>query len=313
MANAAPSRLGQANLAGDEKALFLQVFGGEVLTAFNETNVALDKHFVRTIESGKSASFPTTWKGDADYHTPGTEIVGTGVAHNERIITIDDLLVAPRFIADIDEAMVHYEVRSLYSRDVGMSLARKMDVNIFRTMLLSARAAANITGANGGTVVNALNSRTDASVLIDAIFAAATALDQKDVPKEDRVIFLSPTQYYLLINSGSRAIDKDLNPAGNGSVSEGVIYRIAGMPIVKTNNLPSTNVTTGLAKYQGNFSNTTALVAHRMAAGTVKLLDISLQMEWDIRRQGTLIVGRYAVGHGILRPDCAVEITNVAA
>jgi hypothetical protein len=309
MANAIPSRLGQANLAGDEKALFLQVFGGEVLSAFNETNVALDKHFVRTIESGKSASFPVIWKGGASYHTPGSEIVGETIAHNEKVISIDDLLVAPRFIADIDDAMLHYDVRSNYSRDVGMSLARQMDVNVLRTMVLAARASASVTGANGGTAIIDADANTNASSLIDSVFAAATALDQKDVPAEDRNLFLRPEQYYQLINSGSRAIDADFNPGGgNGSVAEGRIYRIAGMKIVKTNNLPSTNVTTGLAKYQGNFATTVGLVANRMAAGTVKLLDVSMQMEWDIRRQGYLLVGRYAVGHGILRPDCAVEI-----
>jgi hypothetical protein len=50
-----PSRLGQANGAGDALALFLKVFAGEVLTAFAETNVAMPRHLVRTITSGKSA------------------------------------------------------------------------------------------------------------------------------------------------------------------------------------------------------------------------------------------------------------------
>jgi hypothetical protein len=42
--------------------------------------------------------------------------------------------------------------------------------------------------------------------------------------------------------------------------------------------------------------------------GTVKLMDLGVEMAYDIRRQGTLIVGKYAMGHGILRPECAVEI-----
>lgn len=52
-----PSRLGQANGAGDALALFLKVFSGEVLTAFAETNVALSRSMVRSIKSGKSAQF----------------------------------------------------------------------------------------------------------------------------------------------------------------------------------------------------------------------------------------------------------------
>lgn len=55
MANATPSRLGQVNLAGDDQALFLKVFSGEVLTAFHRQNVFLEKSMVRTISNGKSA------------------------------------------------------------------------------------------------------------------------------------------------------------------------------------------------------------------------------------------------------------------
>jgi hypothetical protein len=39
-------------------------------------------------------------------------------------------------------------------------------------------------------------------------------------------------------------------------------------------------------------------------------MDLSLQSQWDIRRQGTLMVGRYAMGHGVLQPECAGQITN---
>lgn len=106
MANATVSRLGQANLSGDTDALFLKVFSGEVLTAFEEANVFdASKHMVRSIAHGKSASFPVTWKVTSSYHTPGVEITGGQVRHGERVITIDGLLIAPVFIANIDEAM----------------------------------------------------------------------------------------------------------------------------------------------------------------------------------------------------------------
>lgn len=55
MANMVPSRLGQKDGAGSATALFLKVYGGEVLTAFEETNVMMERHVVRSISSGKSA------------------------------------------------------------------------------------------------------------------------------------------------------------------------------------------------------------------------------------------------------------------
>lgn len=311
MANATVSRLGQANATGDAKALFLKVFSGEVLTAFAENNVALQRSMVRTIDSGSSAQFPVFGKGGAQYHTPGAEIVGSTVPHNERIITIDDLLIADRFIANIDEAMNHYDVRAPYSRDTGRALAQAMDVNILRTGILTARAAASVTGGFGGTRIVSANSGTVAADLIAAAFAAAQAMDEKDVPDTDRYLFLRPAQYYLLVNSGHPLVNRDFSP-DNGNVAEGVVYKVAGLTIVKTNNLPNSNVTTGPAAYQGNFTTTRALAMHTSAVGTVKLMDLSTEMEYDIRRQGTLIVAKYACGHGILRPEAAVEIATAA-
>jgi hypothetical protein len=55
MANATVLSIGQVNGAGATDALFLKVFGGEVMTAFAENNVVMDKHMVRSIASGKSA------------------------------------------------------------------------------------------------------------------------------------------------------------------------------------------------------------------------------------------------------------------
>jgi hypothetical protein len=307
MANATPARVGQINSAGDAKALFLKVFSGEVLTAFRERNVFLSRHMIRTIASGKSAQFPASWKATASYHTPGVEIVGQTMNHNERVISIDDLLLAPIFIPVIDEAMNHYDYRSEYSFQAGAALAKQFDINVAQVGLLSARASATVTGGNGGSIIVDADARTNADSLIQSMFDAAQALDEKDVPDEDRFVFVKPAQYYLMVNSSSKLIHADYT-SGNGGVDSGRVFRVANLEIVKTNNLPSTNVTTGPAAYQGNFTNTAALVSHRTAMGTVKLIDLATEMEYDIRRQGTLVVAKYAIGHGILRPESAVEI-----
>lgn len=312
MANANPSRPGQVNTSGDPTALFLKVFSGLVVTAFKEKNVFLARSQVRSITSGKSAQFPTIGKGSAAYHTPGAEITGTTQPSNERIIVIDDLLVASRFIAEIDEAMTHFSVRQAYADDIGRALAKAMDVNLAQVGYLCARASATVTGGFGGTKIVASGSDTNADTLIAAAFDAAQAFDEKDVPEDERYFFVKPDQYYNLVNSSSKLIHFDYNQDGtNGSVASGRVAKVAGMEIVKTNNLPNgSNVTTGVTSYQGDFTNSVALALHASAIGTVKLLDLKTEMAYDIRRQGTLLVGKYACGHGIIRPEGAVEITK---
>lgn len=302
------SRGGQADGAGDATALFLKVWSGEVLSAFRETNVAASRFMVRTIASGKSAQFPATWKATASYHTPGAYITGQVINHNERVITIDDLLIAPVFIALIDEAMSHYDYRSEYSFQCGAALAKKYDEQVLQLVALAARASATVSGGNGGTQITDADARTNADSLVQSIFDAKQALDEKDVPKQDRFTFVKPAQENILVNSSSKAIHRDYNILPNGSVAAGTIMRVAGTEIVVTNNLPDSDVNSGPTAYQGDFTNTAALVAHRTAVGTVKLLDLATEMKYQIETQGTLIVSKYALGHGILRPESAVEV-----
>lgn len=309
MAASTPSRLGANNLGGDKLNLFLKVFGGEVLTTFREKTVALNRHVVRTISSGKSAQFPATGQATASYHTPGAELTGQDIKHSERVITIDDMLVADAFVAEIDEAMNHYEVRGEYSYQLGAALAKTFDKNVLRVMGIAARTGATITGGNGGSTINDADADTAADSLAGSIFDAATKLDEKDVPDSDRFCFVKPATYYMLVQSSSKAIHKDYG--GEGSYAAGQIIRIAGIPIVPTNNLPDADESADAtidADYRDDFSTTVALVTHRSAAGTVKLRDLSVRADYDPRRLGTLMVAKYLMGHGVLRPESAVEI-----
>ena len=44
------------------------------------------------------------------------------------------------------------------------------------------------------------------------------------------------------------------------------------------------------------------------AVATAKLMDMSVESEYQVNRQGTLRVAKYAMGHNILRPACAVAL-----
>lgn len=322
MANYTVSRLGQIDGAGNTEALFLKVFSGEVLTSFEQTTAAMSRHMVRTITSGKSAQFPVMGRTDAVYHTPGTEITGDMIEHNERIITINDLLLSTVFISNIDEAMNHYDVRSVYSKEMGIALANQMDKHVFQEMIAAAQETTALPSSETdrvGTVItnasitgSALESNADD--LVEAIFLAAQNLDEKNVPNEARTIFVKPEHYYILANN-SRVQHRDFGNS-NGSSSSGRVYEVAGMELVKTNNLPTANITSGVeagdsdARHAVNATNTVALVSHPSSVGTVKLMDLATEMEYQISRQGTLMVAKYATGHGALRPEAVAHIKS---
>ena len=316
MANATAHRVGAVNGGSDKTELFMKVYGGEVLTAFEEANKTLDKQTIRNISSGKSAQFPMTWKLSANYHTPGTELVGQTSNNAEKLITIDDQLIADVFIPNIDEAMSHFDYRSEYSKQAGLALAYTWDKNSLQTGVLASRASTAVTGGNGGSVITSLTTlyRTSATDLAAGIYAAALAMDEKDIPDEEggmpRWAFLRPAQYSLLAQKTD--LYNTQTAAGNGNYADGKVLRIGGVILVKTNHLPITNIATGPTKYQGDFSKVACLVMNSKAVGTVKLMDLATEAAWDIRRQGTLMLAKYAIGQGILRSDCSVSLVTTS-
>ena len=311
MANATVSRLGQVNASGDANALFLKVFSGEVLATFQRENQMLNMTSVRQISSGKSAQFPVIGTTSSGYHTPGNEITGSSIKHAEKTINIDDLLISSAFLSNLDEAKNHYDVRSIYTAEMGRALANTVDQNLLQLAVLGARGSATITGGNGGKVVTDADADTNADSLIASIFECAQALDEKDVPSTDRFCIVKPAVYYKLVQN-DKILNRDFG-GQNGVYSDGTIIKVAGVNIVKANTAVNafanvSQVTGTNNTYHGNFSTTVAVVFHKSAIGTVKLMDLGMESEYDIRRQGNLMVAKMALGHGILRPESACEI-----
>jgi hypothetical protein len=328
------SRLGQVNAAGDNRALFLKLYAGEVLTAFEERNVFMPLHRTRTISNGKSAQFPLTGTADAKYHTPGSLIQADAVKHGERTVTVDDLLISSQFISNIDEAMNHYDVRSIYSKEAGYALSNTADKNIARIIakaasITNATEAAAAFGSAFDEEVYTANQNigtttaqaTDGKAIVDSIYASLEEFDKKDITG-DKVCVLPPAQYYALLNTSdvtaSTWLNKDVG--GAGSVSAGIVPQVGGVRIMMSNHIPQADESTTSATpdplsrtgaYKDDYSSVRGLIFTEDAAATVKLLDLGVESEYQIDRQGTLMVAKYAMGHNILRPGCAISLNAV--
>jgi len=348
--NTSPSRVGLVEGNSDNNELFLKKFSGEILQTFEESNIFKPLHTIRTIDSGKSAQFPVTGIASASYHTPGENIADGGnsylsdVKKSEKIINIDKMLVASTFLANIDDVKNHYDIRSVYANELGKALAVRFDTAIAKTFLAAARDSANLTTTSAGSTYDvageafgrgnldptAVDTFTGAQ-LVGALFATAQRLDEQDVPSDGRFCVLRPAEYYKLVTGADASntfsltsvINSDIG--GQGSIASGNVPQIAGISLYKSNHLPSTDLSGGTGVdagssndvfggngvgYDGDFRNTFGIVSHSAAVGTVKLLDLATESEYQIERQGTLFVAKYAMGHGILRPECAIELAS---
>ena len=313
-----------ATTVDQQRALFLKVFAGEVITAFEKHTVVLDKHQVRTIKSGKQASFPVFGRmPNAEYHTPGAEILGQNVPMSERNISIDALLISHIFLPNIDEAMAHYDVRGPYSAMMGQKLAQTFDKNVMHKILTAARdtngaITADTTDCGYVIEVANLNSATAAdkfTAWMDAIKAIKVNFDNKFVTGQQYLI-VRPEDFWFLAtyvtSTGFSLANRDYVPDANlGSIPR---TEYLGIKIIPSPMMPRGDFLTNA--YHPIDSDTTVGIAFTdQAVGTVKLMDLATESQYDIRRQGDLMVAKYAMGHGVLRAACAVELrtANFAA
>ena len=323
MSNATVSRLGLVDNTGtDFDALFLKVFSGEVLSAFTRNNIFNEQlHSVRTITSGKSAQFPVLGTATASFHTPGNLLTGGNqIRHGERVISIDDLLIADVFVSRLEELKNHYDIRSQYADELGKALAKTYDENVAKMIAQASRASSTLTGIAGGLTLTLASGNTASSdvtgdEIAAAIYDIAQTFDERDIPPTDRFCVLPPAEYYKLAESATRTVNVDFNPGGgNGSFASGNVQQVAGIPILKSNNVPQSSRSAASGEnnaYNGDDSKTIGLVFHKSAVGTVKLMDMTTEItgnDYATMYQGTLMVAKYALGHGILRPECAATI-----
>jgi len=391
--DAAAQRSGQTNKAGDVRNLYLKLYAGEVMSAFQTRNIMMNYCRVRSIKKGKSAQFIMTGKyRAAEYHTPGNEIMPDVIAANaERVVSVDDLLIAAQFIPNIDEAMQHFDIRSVYTQESGYALAKSADQNILRMAVKAAlctnkeRASKMIQDydswddedftSNVTYAANLADSKKAAD-FVEGMIEAKRILESAGAPLEDLVCVCATDQFYSLFKTGVNSesisaltmFNKDVG--GSGSINNLDLPTIAGIPVVRTPHMGTLGASawTGslwsdadpaISTGQAPLANTVgsgrashynlpdaytastgagsnighadgldgtsavnledesltvrALVMHKDAVATVKLMDLSVESEYQIERQGTLIVSRYAMGHNVLRPAMAVALMAPAA
>lgn len=326
MANSTPSRPGSNLLGADPRELMLDLFGGEVITAFETATILRDKHQTKSLAKGKSFKFPAIWRAGGGYHTPGTEITGRQITHTEITVEPDDKLVSDVFVADIDELLNHYDVRQPYTKELGEFLARHYDANVLRTVLHAARGGALFTGDQGGSAIENANFATDGQALLDGISSAKQAMDEKDVPVNSMPLnaLFQPAQWYLMART-DRNLNRDYN-GGTADLRRQALTTVDEISIYKSNiagevygedSRVAPYSTAGDEKfipavYRGSFGTSIGAVWAPMAACSAIVQDVGFQIVDQPEKQGTLLIARMMVGTRKLRTKCAVELRTGA-
>lgn len=292
----------------------LEVYYGQVLTAFERKNVFLDLVTVKTIQSGSSVSIPVIGQGsetDIKTHVPGTDLTMASIPVKERVINIDALEYFAMAVDKFEEKILHFETRGELAKQAGEALSVKIDKKVATTILLATQTSGTIGGSivqadgtevNNDTIDTGTSPKAKGNALIEAVFTLSAEMEKKSVTGE-KVLVVNPTEYSYLAQSDG--VNKDITYGNNGGIDKGTIMEVAGIKILKSNHLPTIPVNVA-----GINKKLKGLLFTSECIGVVKMMDLTSESNYLPLQLATLLTTYYSYGMGVLKPACAGVITG---
>lgn len=281
----------------DNRDIGLVKFDNEVISYYNEKTVALNLVRKATIMGGKSKQFIVSGQGgDALTHTPGTDITSNIMDLDEVILVVNDRSYKSFYLDELDEKLSQWDSRFEMVKQSVATINLKIDKELF-ALVETAISTAPKADQDAGSIVtmNGYLALTDeearGQMVMKSIFKLKAEFIKKRVPT-DELVFVTNVDTYFDLVLAKDPINKDFNETGNGGIDKGEIFKIAGIKIIHSNNLPAT------ANLQG-------LMFTPDAVGYLEAIGVKSTLERDPRSLGNLLVSQVAYGTGVLNPACA--------
>jgi len=261
-------------VGSDVRSLTFSELDGDCSEVFRDTNVMLSGGMMREHDLSPGAvshvfplfgGVPNT--EDASHVVPGQFTEGGTVTNGSETIVLDDDLIYALRLPFQDERLAKWSNIQPFSRECVRVVSEKIDRRAIRQISKAARTAA-LAGVHGGGL---LVGRTAASVygssgaypatsagadkLTSDLSDLGLACDNANWPKEGRVAFIAPAGIQVLTKSGiitNRDFQKDQGQMTD--IARRTVGMVEGWEITSTLHLPSTNITTELTKYNGDYS-----------------------------------------------------------
>lgn len=259
---------GQELGAGAVDALTIEQYGGEVEATFSKASFMKQYVKIKSIRGTNVVTNDRIGKATLSVVTPGVRPDATVVGFDNVSLKIDTIVLARNNTVLIDDFINHYDVRAALGVEHGKEIGKFFDESfiiqaIKCALIVKGDGTLGTTklpdGWFGGTKITLTTAldENDPIKLLAGIKSACKAIEKNDVELDGGVIFVTVDAYYTLLDN-----DKLINSQyslGNGDFAEGQVLKANGLPVVKTNRIPSA-----------------AIVGHKLSnAGNANAYDIS--------------------------------------
>lgn len=321
----------QINQAGDENALILEQFNGDVEHTFVSTSV-LEKFFPRKpVRGTNTLTKKAIGRTKLQKLKRGDAPDGTQVDFSKASVTVDTMLLSRHSIWQLDEIFTDIDARKEIAIEQGQDIAEFMDATI---SIAAAHAAAQTESAytqNGAApeghmgatqiTLDAPGDENDPAKLYAAIGTLFATMEETRKVKPQRdgmVLIVRPAVFYTLQQAEQIVNGEYLTSDGN-KLTGVPIFKAWGVPVLSSENLPNTVVEGHLLSnddndnfYDGDFTSLVAVAVSPRALLIGEALPLQSSVWWSDASKCYFVDSWMSFAVGLDRVEMAGRIDRAA-
>ena len=231
--------------------LLLDQYNGEVENQFKKSAIMRQYAKVRPVRGTDTIVNNRVGRTTLKALTPGVRPQGDTTPFGKVSLTVDTVVLARDNRSMLNDLQTHFDARMELAQDHGKELGFFFDQAFIIMGIKGSVAAAPVLGdgtaskqsigaGKNATLAVALDE-LDPDKLYKAITGIIVAMEEQEIPVDELVVFVRPTQFQVLLQN-NKLLSRDF-AAGNGDYAKGMIYEIGGARIVKTARIPTSAIT----------------------------------------------------------------------
>lgn len=300
--------------------LLIEQYGGEVESQFAKDSIMREYANIRSVLGTDTIVNNRVGKTTLKKLEPGVRPPADATPFGKVVLTVDTVILARDNRALLNELQTHFNARMELAKDHGKEMGKFFDQAFIIMAIkgalaaapdLGAGAAKNPIGAGKNTTLALAGDEDDPDKLAAAIVSLIVQMEEEEVPTEELVVFVRPTEFQTLLNN-NKLLSRDF-AAGNGDYAKGIIYEINGVRIVKTARIPTAAITDHFLSNARNGNaydvsateaKAVAVLLHPKSFLAGETIALSSDIWFNKEEKQWFIDSWMAFGVTVNRPDC---------
>lgn len=317
------------NLSDVDRALLIEEYGGEVESQFKKASMMRQFVRIRPVRGTDTIVNNRVGRTTLKRLVPGVRPPAESTPFGKVALTVDTVVLARDNRSMLNEFQTHFDARKELAEDHGKEIGYFFDQAFLIMAIKGALAAAPVLGDGtpskqsigaGHQRTLAVGEHEDPDKLYAAISAIVVEMEENEIPTDELVLFVRPTEFDTLLNN-NKLIHSDYS-SGNGDFAKRIIYWCAGVRIEKTARIPRTAIQDHyLSNPQNGYAydvtaqqaNAVAVLLHPKSLLAGETIPLSSDVWFNREEKQWFIDSWLAFGVTVNRPDVCGAVFKTTA